>query len=107
MMEAPASSPVQRQFPCKHCGANLQFAPGTTSLRCAHCGTLNEIAATQQVVEELDFNQYFRDCCGEEEMTEQVIVKCTACGAEPTLAPNVTSDRCPVCGSPIVAAGAS
>jgi DNA-directed RNA polymerase subunit RPC12/RpoP len=32
-------------------------------------------------------------------------VKCTACGAESSLNPNVTAGRCPFCGSPIVTQG--
>jgi DNA-directed RNA polymerase subunit RPC12/RpoP len=107
MMEAPTASPTQRQFPCKNCGANLQFAPGTTSLKCPYCGEMNEIPQSQQAIEELDLNQYFRDCCGEDQLTERLTVKCTTCGAETTLAPNVTAGRCPFCGSPIVAEGAS
>jgi len=69
---------------------------------------MNEIAATpQQSVEELDVAQHFRDCCDEKDLTERITVKCTTCGAETTLAPNVTSDRCPFCGSAIVAEGSS
>jgi hypothetical protein len=40
-------------------------------------------------------------------MAERVVVRCNTCGAETTLAPNVTADRCPFCGSGIVAHGAS
>src|SRR5687768_10436874 len=102
---APAS---QRQFPCKECGANLQFAPGTRSLKCPYCGALNEIAPDcSGSVDELDLNAYFRDCCGEDQMQERVTVRCNTCGAETTLAPNVTADRCPFCGSGIVAHGSS
>jgi len=111
-MSKPASelAPTgEHQFPCKQCGANLQFAPGTTSLKCPYCGAINEIPelAASQPVQELDINQYFRDCCSEDQMAEQVTVKCTTCGAETTLAPNVTADRCPFCGSGIVAEGSS
>src|SRR5688500_11658115 len=106
-MEATSASALQRRFPCTPCGATLQLAPGTTSLTGPYCGAQNEIAAPTQAVEELDFNTYFRDCCPEEEMTERVTVKCTNCGAETTLAPNVTSDRCPFCGTNIVADAAS
>src|SRR4051812_791870 len=105
--EPAAVSPAQHQFPCKQCGANLQFAPGTTSLKCPYCGAMNEIAPSQDRVEELEFNQYFKDCCRDEDMAERVTVKCTTCGAETTLAPNVTADRCPFCGAAIVAEASS
>src|SRR5688572_19214468 len=111
MQSASPPPPTQSQFPCKSCGANLQFAPGTTSLQCPYCGAMNEIEPATgergRAIEELDINQYFRDCCDEKDLTERITVKCTTCGAETTLAPNVTADRCPFCGSAIVAEGSS
>ncbi len=106
-MTSPAPSPTQRQFPCKQCGANLQFAPGTESLQCPYCGAANEIPRSDEAVVEQDFNEAFRNCCREEDMTEQVVVRCSTCGAETTLAPNITADRCPFCGGGIVAEGSS
>src|SRR3989304_9170412 len=41
---APATPESPKQFPCRNCGANLDYAPGTTSLKCQYCGTENEIA---------------------------------------------------------------
>ena len=95
----------QRQFPCKNCGANLHFAPGTTALQCPYCGATNEIAppAPADAVEELDLAGHLRD----EDLHEQITVKCGTCGAETTLAPNVTAGRCPFCGGAIVAQGSS
>src|SRR6188768_2833815 len=107
-MEAAPAAPLQRQFPCKECGANLQFAPGTRSLKCPYCGALNEVPSEPtDAVEEQDFNAYFKDCCGEDQMEDRVTVRCNTCGAETTLAPNVTADRCPFCGAGIVAQGSS
>src|SRR5687767_12331558 len=105
MTEAASSQQRQRQFPCKNCGANLQFAPGTTSLVCPYCGTTNEIAAPTlaERVEELDLTAHLH----EEDYQEQITVKCGTCGAETTLAPNVTAGRCPFCGGGIVAQGSS
>src|SRR6187399_1464607 len=103
-MEMTASA-TQHQFPCKNCGANLVFAPGTTSLVCPYCGATNEIAppAPSEAVEELDFAANVK----EEDLQEQITVRCGTCGAETTLAPNVTAGRCPFCGGGIVAQGSS
>src|SRR3954471_19865032 len=106
-MDAQRTSPTQRQFPCKQCGANLQFAPGTHALTCPYCGAVNEIPQSNERVAEQDYMAAFRDCCREEDMAERVTVKCTTCGAETTLAPNVTAGRCPFCGAGIVAEGES
>lgn len=111
-MGEQAVTPVakERQFPCKQCGANLQFAPGTHALKCPYCGAMNDIpqddAATAPVREE-DYNAAFRDCCREDQMQERITVRCNTCGAETSLAPNVTASRCPFCGGGIVAEGTS
>jgi DNA-directed RNA polymerase subunit RPC12/RpoP len=102
-MEAPSQQQTHRQFPCKNCGANLQFAPGTRSLVCPYCGTTNEIAAPSDArVEEIDFAQTVNNLAPEE-LVETLAVRCNTCGAETTLKPNVTAARCPFCGSAIVA----
>src|SRR5438046_86503 len=50
-----ASAPVQRQFPCKQCGASLEYAPGTQEVVCKYCGAVNRIPDAQTRVEEEDF----------------------------------------------------
>src|SRR5947207_15069327 len=103
-----SNPPSQRQFPCKQCGGNLVFEPGVQSLKCPYCGTVNEIPAEAGArVEEEDYQRAFAECCREEDLHERITVKCTTCGAETTLAPNVTADRCPFCGAAIVAQGAT
>lgn len=93
----------QRQFPCKQCGANLQYAPGTRTLKCPYCGTANEIPESAETVEELDFRAWLTKVADEQLTDEALTVKCTTCGAESTLAANITADLCPFCGSSIVA----
>src|SRR3954471_14105851 len=102
-MEAATSPATQHQFPCKNCGANLVFEPGTTSLKCPYCGALNDIPKSAAVVEEQDYEAQLRDCCKPEDMAEVLTVRCTTCGAETSLGANVTASRCPFCGSAIVA----
>ena len=93
----------QRQFPCKQCGAGLVFAPGTTTLTCPYCGAINQIPARRDVVREEDFRTTLATLAREAPTQEVLAVKCNVCGAETTLSPNVTADRCPFCGSAIVA----
>jgi predicted RNA-binding Zn-ribbon protein involved in translation (DUF1610 family) len=102
------SPTAQRQFPCKQCGANLVFEPGVQSLKCPYCGTVNEIVTDASArVEELDYARALNEQAHAEDLEEKITVKCTTCGAETTLAPNVTADRCPFCGAAIVAEGSS
>ena len=96
---------------CKNCGAILKFAPGTNSLTCEYCGTENEITVSQEAepIVELDFNQFLsNESNASKNDTQQLsTVKCTGCGAEATLKPNVTSDECAFCGTALVLTSAS
>ena len=106
-MNTSTPPPTQRQFPCKECGANLVFIPGTNALKCPYCGTMNEIEQSDEAVVELDFNRQFGDLAGAAETEERLTVRCDTCGAETTLAANRTADRCPFCGAAIVAQATS
>src|SRR5438046_573843 len=97
------TTPTQRQFPCKQCGATLEFAPGQTVLKCPYCQTENEIATSSQPIEELDFYSALADASSAHETVETLTIKCVACGAESSLAPDVTAGKCPFCGAAIVA----
>jgi LSD1 subclass zinc finger protein len=98
---------ISNQLDCKECGALLKFAPGTTHLKCEYCGCANEIkeAAEPTVVVEIDFEKFLNENDSGVEKQEIVTVKCGNCGAATTLKPNVTSDSCPFCASPIVITG--
>ncbi|MCA6437580.1 MAG: hypothetical protein IM600_15165 [Bacteroidetes bacterium] len=87
---------------CKNCGANLKFKPGTESLSCDYCQTINEIALERTEVIENDFNLFIEEA--EAKTEHQVIstVKCGSCGANTTLQPNITSSNCPYCDTPLV-----
>ncbi|MGZ4033921.1 MAG: zinc finger domain-containing protein [Bacteroidia bacterium] len=98
---------ISNQLDCRECGALLKFAPGTTHLKCEYCGAENEIkeAAEPTVIEEIDFEKFLNENGVGVEKQEIVTVKCGNCGASTTLKPNITSDSCPFCDSPIVITG--
>lgn len=88
---------------CSNCGAILNFAPGTNHLKCQYCNAENEIfTENAQPVEELDFDKYIADHVHAEDMMQVATVKCSNCGASSTFQPNIVSDNCAFCGSPIV-----
>jgi ribosomal protein S27E len=103
---APPQS-QQRQFPCRQCGANLVFAPGTTSLRCEYCGTQNDIAPLVEQIDELDFHAHASGVGAGAETQETLTVHCNACGAETDFTHDVSASKCPFCGAAIVATAAS
>ena len=55
----------------------------------------------------MDFDKFLAEMEESEEVTEQVVARCEGCGAESSMDPNITSDDCPFCGSPMVAKGGS
>jgi LSD1 subclass zinc finger protein len=105
-----SSLPTQ-YHPCSGCGAKLEFAPGTSVLKCPYCGAQNAIEAASaqekaHALEHLDFLKFLRDKAGNEPQLERQTVKCPGCGAAVQLPPNVTADRCPFCAGQLVAGNA-
>src|SRR5687768_1629644 len=94
----------QRQFPCKDCGADLVFAPGTNCLKCPYCGGENCIPeAPPGAVQEEDYHATLNHLSESAETVEAMTVKCAGCGAESQFNPGVVASRCPFCGAAIVA----
>ena len=93
---------TQQEISCKSCGSKLKFASGTNALKCEHCGAMNEIAVSNEIIEELDFEKFINNFNDEAEKQDVVTVKCDACSAQTSFEANVVSGSCPFCGSPIV-----
>lgn len=95
---------INQEMACTNCGAVLRFAPGTNHLKCEYCGHENEIAVKENAepVEEQDFETFAREGEASAEKISVSTVKCTGCGAETTLKPNITSDLCPFCSTSLV-----
>lgn len=110
---AATSGGGQRQFPCRQCGASLVFAPGTEALTCGYCGAVNEVprevvgVGGDGGVQELDFRAALAKLPKDEPTQEVLAVKCQQCGAESTLSANVVAEKCPFCGTGIVAVAGS
>lgn len=100
--EKVISETNQSEVVCSNCAAKLNFAPGTQSLKCEFCGTVNEIEIKDEEIEEIDFNKFLQENNPDVEKFEVITVKCSACGAETTLDPNIISDTCAFCGSNLV-----
>jgi LSD1 subclass zinc finger protein len=98
---------TSNQLDCRECGALLKYAPGTLHLKCEYCGCQNEIkeAVKPTIVEEIDFEKFLSENSFGVEKQEITTIKCGNCGASSTLKPNITSDSCPFCASPIVITG--
>jgi DNA-directed RNA polymerase subunit RPC12/RpoP len=102
---APAAA--EKQFPCNRCGAQLDFAPGTSSLKCPYCGSENLITRSEERIEELDFGVYLARAAAEHETHEALRIKCEKCGAETTVPGTVAAGICPFCSANLVLTGKS
>lgn len=88
---------------CTDCGATLKFKPGSKTVVCEYCGAKNIIEhEPDEIVEEQDFKSFLDNKVNHEEQQPITTVKCNACGAITTLAPNISADDCPFCGTPLV-----
>ncbi len=91
------------QLKCAKCGAPIVYAPGSHETLCEHCGHRNSIDTGGQVVSEQDFGEAMGSLTSGAEVIERLNVECRSCGATTEFAPNVQSQECPFCGTPIVA----
>src|SRR5437762_2445403 len=78
----PAVAVSGAKFPCKQCGARLEYVPGSTVLKCPYCGFENTIEQSAGAVEELDFKTQLAVLEGEADTHETLVLKCDKCAAE-------------------------
>lgn len=97
----PPASTVAR-FPCGGCGADLHYDPAADALKCPFCGMTTPVDAAGDVVE-LDLRAALEQAVTRHTGDRHHEHACTSCGATLRTEPNVTSDRCPFCGTVFVA----
>jgi len=89
------------QYPCSQCGANLEFAPGTTVLECPYCGAETPLAPTGARVREHAFAEFASLPRKPVAALAAYVFTCRGCGA--VTESDKISDRCQFCGAPLVA----
>ena len=86
---------------CTSCGAALHYAPGTHQLQCTYCGAANEIVETSNSpIVPYDYTEFLTSQQGAN--LTATVISCKSCGASTTLPPEVNSDSCAFCASPLV-----
>jgi DNA-directed RNA polymerase subunit RPC12/RpoP len=99
--QASKATPGGRKFPCKKCGARLDFDPSLRALHCPYCGFVEKIEPASHEVTATNWDDYWANHAGE----TQVIagraseVTCSTCGAVVLLEDKVATDRCPYCAT--------
>lgn len=110
--EAAATARPQQAaatFPCRSCGAQVRYLPGTRSLRCPYCGTEQPIPEGDGVgaggdgsVDEHNYEEWLASPTKPTGVTGPHVVTCPRCGA--TVTTDDLSLACPFCSAPIVIA---
>ncbi len=101
-IQTDVNEAVNQQLACRGCGATLDFAPGTRSLKCSYCGAENPIEVEEAPIEEIDFEKFISESIDKSEQLEVRTVKCPGCGAQITLDEKITADFCPYCDTRLV-----
>jgi DNA-directed RNA polymerase subunit RPC12/RpoP len=97
----------EHRWPCAHCGAQLRYAPGQTSLTCDHCGHVQDIPAEaprarSRALQELDLAKGLRDDLAGGDMVEVRATICPSCGAQVEITGATHATECPFCATPVV-----
>jgi Zn finger protein HypA/HybF involved in hydrogenase expression len=99
--QAPNSPPATLTYPCGQCGARLEYAPGTTVLKCPYCGHEQPVTAVDEVIEEHDYVAWQSSPIKATAHLGTHVLTCRQCAA--TTQTDDLSTACPFCGAPIVA----
>ncbi|MCB0826815.1 MAG: hypothetical protein KDC26_11555 [Armatimonadetes bacterium] len=87
------------KYPCEQCGAQLDFEPGTTDLKCQYCGFQQQINPTTEIIQELDFHAFISENPPQTDIETAKALHCNSCGAEYSMGPYQVAGACPFCGS--------
>lgn len=85
---------------CKRCGAELNYKPGSTRLKCDYCGHFEEIISDEsKSILELELEKYLSEL-GNQAFSEVIsMVHCNGCGADQHIEDNLKSSNCVFCGN--------
>ncbi|GIW82575.1 MAG: hypothetical protein KatS3mg105_4382 [Gemmatales bacterium] len=93
--------PAGRRFPCKQCGARLEFDPALRALKCPYCNAVETIDPSDKRVQEYDWHAYLKNQAADKiTLTGRSCeTKCPGCGAVVLLEDKIVTETCPYCAS--------
>jgi len=95
----PFPSPGKK-FPCRACGAHLEFNPTAQALTCPYCRHQEKIPQSAGEVVERSYEDYLKASRAGLHVSTgaELEVKCHACGAVIMMQANIVTQDCPFCG---------
>src|SRR5262245_15580121 len=98
--------PRGRKFPCRQCGAKLDFDPEARGLKCPYCGYTEVIPKADDderaSIREHDLEEFldkYEHKGGVAVSNRYSQVKCDGCGAVVVVQDRLATDKCPYCGT--------
>ncbi len=92
---------IAPSFSCTGCGARVEYAPGTTVLRCPYCGHEQQVGAARRDVREHPVTELAQLPPRQRTAPTGHAFTCQKCGARTES--DALSDLCQFCGAPLVA----
>lgn len=105
--ESSKADDVGRVFPCESCGADLEFAIGVQSLKCAYCGFEKKLDIDPDAtVREQDYKETLDRLVKQRgsasvDAKDVKQVRCLSCGGTVRFVGTITSTECAYCGVPL------
>lgn len=96
----PGGTMSPNAFPCGGCGARVEFAPGTTAMRCPYCGYEQQISHGDQQIREHALAELGTLPRKPVAQLAAYVYVCQRCAAQTQS--NDTATLCQFCGSPLV-----
>lgn len=105
-VKGATAPPTGRKFPCRQCGARIEFDPKERGLKCPYCGFVEVIPEAgddeKASVQEHDLEEYLakQEAIGSAKVQAEVSeVRCTGCGAVVIFSDKIQADKCVYCGT--------
>lgn len=99
----PSPSPNRAaSFPCAACGGETSYDPGSSGLKCDHCGSVTPCDSLPAEATEHAIEEALDNVAPQGWGTGRITLRCSACGAESAIDPHLEATSCPFCGSPHV-----
>jgi DNA-directed RNA polymerase subunit RPC12/RpoP len=96
----PGGTVTPGAFPCGGCGARVEFAPGTTAMRCPYCGYEQQIAVGDRQIREHALAELATLPRKPVAQLGAYVYVCQRCAAQTQS--NESATLCQFCGSPLV-----
>lgn len=90
------------QYPCKGCGASLEFDPSAAALECPYCNHREQLPETEQQIKEYAYNAVLAKKSDRGFGGEKVTASCSGCAATMAVDPQVEATRCAYCDLPMI-----